>query len=143
VLSLLYAALHPSTVRNLVTCVTLVDFHADREAERLDGGFMNVWTRNLDPADINLLVDTIGNLPGEVGGAQEAAARPVAAVLRGPAAVHRGHGDLRGRTPLGVRDRQAWPHGQAHRPDLREDPKRSWRAAAAWTEWAAQRSSWR
>ena len=69
VLSLLYAALHPSRVRNLVTCVTPVDFHADRSAERLDHGFMNVWTRNLDPADIDLLVDTLGNVPGEVGGA--------------------------------------------------------------------------
>lgn len=69
VLSLIYAALHPRRVRNLVTCVTPVDFHADRCAERLDRGFMNVWTRNLDPADIDLLVDTLGNVPGEVGGA--------------------------------------------------------------------------
>lgn len=68
-LSLCYAALYPEKVRNLVTCVTPVDFHADRENERLDRGFMNVWTRNLSPADIDLLVDTIGNIPGEVGGA--------------------------------------------------------------------------
>ena len=69
VLSLCYAALHPERVRNLVTCVTPVDFHADVEDEKLDRGFMNVWTRNLSPSDIDLLIDTIGNVPGEVGGA--------------------------------------------------------------------------
>src|SRR4051812_50187812 len=30
---------------------------------------MNVWTRNLEPEDIDLMIDTLGNLPGEVGGA--------------------------------------------------------------------------
>ena len=69
VLSLCYAALHPEKVRNLITCVTPVDFHADRCDEQLERGFMNVWTRNLNPEDIDLLVDAIGNVPGEVGGA--------------------------------------------------------------------------
>ncbi|HET6185100.1 MAG TPA: alpha/beta fold hydrolase [Acetobacteraceae bacterium] len=69
VLSLCYAALHPERVRNLITCVTPVDFHADKAEERLNRGFMNVWTRNLSPEDIDLLVDTMGNVPGEVGGA--------------------------------------------------------------------------
>jgi polyhydroxyalkanoate synthase len=68
VLSLCYAALHPGKVRNLITAVTPVDFHADRGAERLDRGFMNVWTRNLTTEDIDLLVDALGNIPGEVGG---------------------------------------------------------------------------
>ena len=69
VISLCYTALHPDKVRNLITCVTPVDFHADRADERLDRGFMNVWTRNLEPEDIDLMIDTLGNLPGEVGGA--------------------------------------------------------------------------
>jgi polyhydroxyalkanoate synthase len=69
VLALCYAALHPQKLRHLITCVTPVDFHADKEAERLEHGFMNVWTRNLAPEDIDLLIDTMGNLPGEVGGA--------------------------------------------------------------------------
>lgn len=68
-LSLCYAALHAETLRTLVTCVTPVDFHADKDAEHLERGFMNVWTRNLLPGDIDLLVDTLGNIPGEVGGA--------------------------------------------------------------------------
>lgn len=69
VLSLCYAALHPERVRNLVTCVTPVDFHADQKAERVDRGFMNVWTRHLAGEDIDLMVDVMGNVPGEVGGA--------------------------------------------------------------------------
>jgi polyhydroxyalkanoate synthase len=69
VLSLCYAALHPDRVRNLITCVTPVDFHADLQEQHTGRGFMNVWTRNLSPADIDLLIDTMGNVPGEVGGA--------------------------------------------------------------------------
>jgi len=68
VLSLLYAALHPETARNLVTVVTPVDFHADLQEERLDTGFMNVWTRGLAGEDIDLLVESMGNIPGELGG---------------------------------------------------------------------------
>jgi polyhydroxyalkanoate synthase len=67
-LSLCYAALHPDKVRGLVTAVTPVDFHADQQEERVDAGFMNVWTRGLGAEDIDLLVDAMGNIPGEVGG---------------------------------------------------------------------------
>jgi polyhydroxyalkanoate synthase len=69
VLSLIYAALHPQKIRNLITCVTPVDFHADMHAERIDHGFMNVWVRNLAPEEIDLMIDTFGNFSGEVGGA--------------------------------------------------------------------------
>lgn len=68
VLSLLYTALHPQKVRNLVTLVTPVDFHADLTDERLDQGFMNVWVRGLSHEDVDLLVDASGNIPGELGG---------------------------------------------------------------------------
>lgn len=44
-------------------------FPRGQDAEHLERGFMNVWTRNLSTADIDLLVDTMGNIPGEVGGA--------------------------------------------------------------------------
>ena len=68
VLSLCYAALHGDKVRTLITCVTPVDFHADSRNAHPERGFMNVWTRNLDEADIDLMVDTVGNVPGGVGG---------------------------------------------------------------------------
>jgi polyhydroxyalkanoate synthase len=69
VLSLIYAALYPQKIRNLITCVTPVDFHADKAEERVDRGFMNVWVRNLKPDEVDLMIDTFGNVSGEVGGA--------------------------------------------------------------------------
>jgi polyhydroxyalkanoate synthase len=69
VLSLLYAALHPEKIRNLITLVTPVDFHADEANERLDQGFMNVWMRGLTHEDVDMLIDAVGNIPGEIGGA--------------------------------------------------------------------------
>jgi polyhydroxyalkanoate synthase len=69
VLSLIYASLHPDKIRNLITCVTPVDFHADKGHERVDHGFMNVWVRNLSSAEVDLLIDSFGNISGEVGGA--------------------------------------------------------------------------
>jgi polyhydroxyalkanoate synthase len=68
VLSLCYTALHPSRVRNLITAVTPVDFHADQAEGRIDRGFMNVWARSLAPADIDRLVDSLGLVPGEFVG---------------------------------------------------------------------------
>jgi polyhydroxyalkanoate synthase len=67
-LSLCYAALHPASVRNLIAVVTPVDFHADQHDERLETGFMNVWTRSLTADDIDLMIEAMGNLPGELGG---------------------------------------------------------------------------
>ena len=68
VLSLCYAALHSERIRNLITAVTPVDFHADQQDERVDRGFMNVWTRSMSGADIDRLVDVLGNVPGEFTG---------------------------------------------------------------------------
>lgn len=68
VLSLCYTALNPTRVRNLITTVTPVDFHADKAENRIDRGFMNVWARSLEPADIDRLVDQLGIVPGEFVG---------------------------------------------------------------------------
>jgi polyhydroxyalkanoate synthase len=68
VLSLCYTALNPSRIRNLMTTVTPVDFHADKAENRIDRGFMNVWARSLEPADIDRLVDQLGIVPGEFVG---------------------------------------------------------------------------
>lgn len=54
--SLCYAALNASKVRNLVTMVTPVDFHT--EDNMLAG-----WARSLD---VDLMVDTLGNVPADV-----------------------------------------------------------------------------
>jgi polyhydroxyalkanoate synthase len=54
--SLCYAALHPEKVKNLITTVTPVDFHAGTN-------LLTRWSRHLD---VDLLVDTLGNVPGEL-----------------------------------------------------------------------------
>lgn len=55
-LCVMYAALHPEKVRNLVTTVTPVNFHTDQ-------GLLNIWARYLDP---DALVDAYGNIPGDI-----------------------------------------------------------------------------
>jgi polyhydroxyalkanoate synthase len=54
--SLCYTAMHPDKVRNLVTMVTPVDF---KTADNM----LSAWVQNLD---VDLLVDTVGNVPGEL-----------------------------------------------------------------------------
>ncbi len=54
--SLCYSAMHPEKVRNLVTMVTPVDFHTKDNV-------LSHWVRNVD---IDLLVDTQGNISGEM-----------------------------------------------------------------------------
>ncbi|KGM57232.1 poly-beta-hydroxybutyrate polymerase [Lysobacter arseniciresistens ZS79] len=54
--SLCYAALNPRKVRNLVTMVTPVDFHT---ADNM----LAHWVRG---TDIDLMVDTLGNIPADV-----------------------------------------------------------------------------
>ncbi len=53
-LAILYAALHPEKVRNLVTIATPGDFE-------LDDSLLAVWARAMKE---NYLLDTFGNLPG-------------------------------------------------------------------------------
>ena len=55
-LSLCFAALYPEKIRNLVTMVTPVDFHTPD----------NLLTHLIRHIDIDLLVNTLGNVPGQV-----------------------------------------------------------------------------
>ncbi len=54
--SLCYSALHPDKVKNLVTMVTPVDFQTP-------DNMLSHWVREVD---VDLLVDTLGNVPGEM-----------------------------------------------------------------------------
>ncbi|QGW64749.1 class III poly(R)-hydroxyalkanoic acid synthase subunit PhaC [Lysobacter soli] len=54
--SLCYTALNPHKVRNLITMVTPVDFHTS-------DNMLGNWTRGLD---VDLFVDTLGNVPADV-----------------------------------------------------------------------------
>jgi polyhydroxyalkanoate synthase subunit PhaC len=54
--SLMYASMHPEKVNNLVTMVTPVDF-------KTPGNMLSAWIQNVD---VDLAVDTMGNIPGEL-----------------------------------------------------------------------------
>lgn len=54
--SLCFAALHPERIKNLVTMVTPVDFHTP-------DNMLSHWTRGLD---VDLFVDTLGNVPADL-----------------------------------------------------------------------------
>jgi len=54
--SLCYSALHPEKIKNLITTVTPVDFHTKDD-------LLSLMVRNVD---IDMLVDTLGNIPGEL-----------------------------------------------------------------------------
>ena len=57
--SLCYSALHPNKVKTLITMVTPVDFHVQE-------GLLNLWGGCTTKAvDVDLMVDTLGNIPGE------------------------------------------------------------------------------
>ena len=67
--TLAYAALEPAQVKNLVLTVTPLDFHADQAEEKLEHGFINVWTRSLTAKDVDQMIEVWGVLPGEFMGA--------------------------------------------------------------------------
>ncbi len=56
VFSLCYAALRPHKVRNLITMVTPVDFHTP-------DNMLSNWARHVD---VDLFVDTLGNIPADL-----------------------------------------------------------------------------
>lgn len=54
--SLCYSAIHPEKVKNLITMVTPVDF-------KTPDNMLSNWVQHMD---VDLLVDTLGNVPGEL-----------------------------------------------------------------------------
>jgi len=53
--SVIYAALHPEKIRNLITTVTPTNFDTDK-------GLLHLWMKAID---VDRIVDTFGNLPGD------------------------------------------------------------------------------
>lgn len=54
--SVIYSALHPEKVKNLVTTVTPTHFDTDK-------GLLHLWMKHID---VDLIVNTYGNLPADV-----------------------------------------------------------------------------
>ncbi|HKG82760.1 MAG TPA: alpha/beta fold hydrolase, partial [Beijerinckiaceae bacterium] len=77
-----YAALHAGTVKNMVLTITPIDFHGDKEQERLGHGFINLWTRSLTPEDIDRLIEAHGTLPGEFMGSVFSMMTPMRTMMK-------------------------------------------------------------
>jgi polyhydroxyalkanoate synthase subunit PhaC len=77
-----YAALEPERVNALVNTITPIDFHADTGEERLGYGFINLWTRNLPPDEIDRMIDAHGSLPGQFMGAMFSMMTPMRSLLK-------------------------------------------------------------
>jgi polyhydroxyalkanoate synthase len=54
--SVMYAALHPQKIKNLLTTVTPTNFDTDQ-------GLLHIWMKDLD---VDRMVDTFGNMPGDL-----------------------------------------------------------------------------
>ena len=54
--SVVYTALHPEKIKNLITTVTPTNFDTD-------ASLLNIWARSLNPDE---LVDSYGNIPGDI-----------------------------------------------------------------------------
>jgi polyhydroxyalkanoate synthase len=52
----IYSALHPEKIKNLVTTVSPTNFDTNQ-------GLLHVWMKEVD---VNLMVDTFGNMPGDL-----------------------------------------------------------------------------
>ncbi len=82
VLTLAYAALEPARVKNLILTVTPLDFHADQREEKLEHGFLNVWTRSLTAEDVDRMIEVWGVLPGEFMGAVFSMLTPIRSITK-------------------------------------------------------------
>ncbi|MFZ0450334.1 MAG: class III poly(R)-hydroxyalkanoic acid synthase subunit PhaC [Desulfatiglandaceae bacterium] len=54
--SVIYSALHPEKIKNLVTTVTPTNFDTDQ-------GLLHIWMKDID---VDRMVDTFGNMPGDL-----------------------------------------------------------------------------
>jgi len=80
--SICYAALHSKALQNLILIVTPIDFHGEDTEKRLGHGFINMWTRNITPEDVDRLLAAHGNLPGELMGSIFASMTPMRTLLK-------------------------------------------------------------
>lgn len=55
-LSVIYAALHPEKVKNLITTVTPTNFDTDQ-------GLLHIWMKSID---VDRMIDTMGNMSGDM-----------------------------------------------------------------------------
>ncbi len=71
------AAQHPELLSGLALAITPIDFRGEPETFWKGEGYLNSWIGNLSEDDVNLLIETYGNLPGAMTGAVFSSLTPV------------------------------------------------------------------
>jgi polyhydroxyalkanoate synthase len=87
------AALEPELFSGLALAITPIDFEGDSENFRPGEGFLNSWTRHMSEEDVNSVIDTYGNMPGELTGAVFSSLTPIASMTKYNLGLARLEGD--------------------------------------------------
>lgn len=87
------AALEPDLFSGLALAITPIDFKGDAENFRPGEGFLNSWTQHMSEEDINSVIDTYGNMPGELTGAVFSSLTPIASMTKYNLGLARLEGD--------------------------------------------------
>ena len=80
--SLCYAALHPTTLQNLILVVTPIDFHGKDPDQPTGHGFLNTLTQNIPGEELDRLIEVHGNMPGELMGQVFASLTPMRTMMK-------------------------------------------------------------
>ncbi len=87
------AALEPELFSGLALAITPIDFEGDPENFRPGEGFLNSWTRHMSEEDVNSVIDTYGNMPGELTGAVFSSLTPITSMTKYNLGLARLEGD--------------------------------------------------
>jgi polyhydroxyalkanoate synthase len=76
------AALEPELFSGLALAITPIDFKGDPDSFKPGEGFLNQWSQSMSEEDINSVIDTYGNMPGELTGAVFSSLTPIATLTK-------------------------------------------------------------
>lgn len=86
-------ALEPELFSGLSLAITPIDFIGDPDNFWRGEGFLNKWAQNMTEAEINEIIDTYGNMPGEMTGAIFSSLTPMASMTKYNLGLARLEGD--------------------------------------------------
>lgn len=87
------AALEPELLSGLALAITPIDFKGDPDSFGPGEGFLNQWSQSMSEEDINSVIDTYGNMPGELTGAVFSSLTPIATMTKYNLGLARLNGD--------------------------------------------------
>jgi polyhydroxyalkanoate synthase len=87
------AALEPELFSGLALAITPIDFKGDPDSFGPGEGFLNQWSQSMSEEDINSVIDTYGNMPGELTGAVFSSLTPIATMTKYNLGLARLNGD--------------------------------------------------